>query len=136
MEKENDMMRYTRSFLGLLIFLAISAEGLAGLWTTNEFIYKPSQGARGEREKSTYDSGQDRVDVRLAKEVWVGDPKFGATLQDALTALGTTAAVLRVPKGTYSLDANLTIPPNITLKTERGAILAIATTRTLTINGK
>ena len=129
-------MRYTRSFLGLLIFLAISAEGLAGLWTTNEFIYKPSQGARGEREKSTYDSGQDRVDVRLAKEVWVGDPKFGATLQDALTALGATTAVLRVPKGTCNLDANLTIPPNITLKPERGAILAIATTKTLTINGK
>jgi hypothetical protein len=135
MEKENDMMRYTRSFLGLLIFLAISAEGLAGIWTTNEFIYKPGQGARGESEKSTYDSGQDRVDVRLAKEVWVGDPKFGATLQDALTALGATTAVLRVPKGTCNIDANLTIPSNITLKPERGAILAIATAKTLTING-
>lgn len=135
MEKENDMMRYTRSFLGLVIFLAISAEGLAGIWTTNEFIYKPGQGARGEREKSTYDSGQDRVDVRLAKEVWVGDPKFGATLQDALTTLGATTAVLRVPKGTHNLDANLTIPSNITLKPERGAIFAIADTKTLTING-
>ena len=129
------MMRYTRSFLGLLIFLAISAEGLAGIWTPNEFIYKPAQGARGEREKATYDSGQDRVDVRLAKEVWVGDPKFGATLQDALTALGTTTAVLRIPKGTHNLDANLTIPPNITLKPERGAIFAIADAKTLTING-
>jgi hypothetical protein len=129
-------MRYTRSFLGLLMFLAISAEGLAGLWTTNEFIYKPSPGARGEREKSTYDSGLDRVDVRLAKEVWVGDPKFGATLQDAITGLGANTAVLRVPKGTHNLDANLTIPDNITLKPEPGAILAIATTKTLTINGK
>ena len=91
------MMRYTRSFLGLLMFLAISAEGLAGLWTTNEFIYKPSLGARGETEKSTYDSGMDRVDGRLAKEVWVGDPKFGTTLQNALTTLGATVAVLRVP---------------------------------------
>lgn len=129
------MMRYTRSFLGLLIFLAISAEGLAGIWTTNEFFYKPGLGARGEREKSTYDSGLDRVDVRLAKEVWVGDPKFGATLQDALTTLGATTALLRVPKGTYNLDANLTIPPNITLKPERGAIFAIANTKTLTVNG-
>lgn len=135
MEKEHDMMRYTRSFLALLIFLAISAEGLAGIWTTNEFIYKPSQGARGEREKSTYDSGLDRVDVRLAKEVWVGDPKFGATLQDALTTLGATTAVLRVPKGTHNLNANLTIPSNITLKPERGAIFAVADTKTLTING-
>ena len=129
------MMRYTRSFLGLLIFLAISAEGLAGIWTTNEFFYKPSLVARGEREKSTYDSGLDRVDVRLVKEVWVGDPKFGATLQDVLTTLGATTARLRVPKGTYNLDANLTIPPNITLKPERGAIFAIVDTKTLTING-
>ena len=135
MEKEDDMMRYTRSFLALLMFLAISTEGLAGIWTNNDFLYKPGPGARGEREKSTYDSGLDRVDARLAKEVWVGDPKFGATLQDALTTLGAATAVLRVPKGTTNVAANLTIPANITLKPERGASFAVATGKTLTING-
>ena len=125
-------------FTGILIIFLVLAgfgSGLAGNWTSNNFLYKPSLGARGTVEKNTYDSGVDRVDARLGKEIWVGDPKYGTTFQAALNAIGANQAILRLPTGTHSIDADLAVPANVTLKPERGAILAIATTKTLTING-
>jgi len=107
----------------------------AGDWTANEFIYKPDIGARGQAEKNIYDSGQDRLDARLAKEHWVGDPKLGNSPQSAISALGGTACILRMAPGTYSLSADLTVPANITLAPERGAVINVATTKTLTLNG-
>ena len=65
------MVRRTLAIIGVLL-LAIPA--VAGTWTPNSFIYKPSTGARGEADKKTFDSGLDRVDARLGKEIWVGDP--------------------------------------------------------------
>jgi hypothetical protein len=126
------MMRRMLVIIGVLL-LAIPA--VAGTWTSNSFLYKPSTGARGEAEKNTYDSGLDRVDVRLGKEIWVGDPNYGATLQSAVTAIGNNQALLRIPAGTWIVGANLTIPANITLRPERGAILNVTTGVTLTING-
>ena len=117
----------------LFLVLAICFNGT---WTTNEFGYKPSLGARGTTEKGYFDSGLDRIDTRLGKVVWVGDPKYGTTVQTALTAIGTTnPTVLRVPVGTWAITADLPVPANVTLKPERGAILTISTTKTLTING-
>jgi len=58
-----------------------------------------------------------------------------AGLQTAIDAIGATNRTLLVPSGTWPITDNLTIPTNITLKLERGAILTIATTKTLTING-
>ncbi|MBM4273040.1 MAG: right-handed parallel beta-helix repeat-containing protein [Deltaproteobacteria bacterium] len=107
----------------------------AGVLTSNGFFYKPGLGARGEQEKGSYDSGLDRVDARLAKEIWVGDPNYGTTPQDAITAIGSTACILRVPKGTHHVSVDLTVPANITLKPEHGAIFSVATTKTLAING-
>jgi hypothetical protein len=122
-----------------IIVLALTMGGfgpvLAGDWTTHGFIYKPSMGARGTVEKGRYDSGQDRVDARLSKEIWVGDPNYGTTIQAALTAIGSNEAILRVPAGTYSISSNLTVPSNVTLRVERNASLAIPTGVTLTING-
>jgi hypothetical protein len=121
--------------LCLLLVFALSVPGWAGTLTDNEFIYKPSAGARGDREKNAFDSGLDRVDARLAKENWVGDPRFGSTIQSATTALGANPSILRVPAGVWNITDNLTIPSNISLKVERGAILAVADGKTLTING-
>lgn len=126
---------YKLWWLGLLLTLLVPLSAIAGNWTANQFLYKPSLGARGAAEKATFDSSQDRVDARLAKEIWVGDPKYGTTLQDAVTAISSNPCILRVPQGTHSISANLTIPANITLKLERGAVLSIVDTKTLTLNG-
>jgi hypothetical protein len=108
---------------------------VAGTWTPNAFLYEPSLGARGEVEKNLFDSGLVRVDSRLGKEIWVGDPLYGSTLQAAITAIGATPAILRVPAGTHPIAADLTIPATIALKPARGAVLAVPPTKTLTING-
>lgn len=115
--------------------MVISSQAWAGTWTTNGFIYKPALGARGTSEKETYDTGQDRVDARLGKEIWVGDPNYGTTLQDAVTAIGSNPATLRVPAGTYDITSNLTIPANICLRVERGAVFSVGDGVTFTING-
>jgi hypothetical protein len=130
---EMSMMRTV--ILALVGAMVLVTQVFAGDWTGHDFLYKPALGARGAQEKGNFDSGQDRVDARLGKEIWVGDPKYGTTLQDAITAIGSTNAILRVPAGAYATSANLTIPVNVTLRVERGANLAIATGQTLTING-
>lgn len=53
----------------------------------------------------------------------------------AISAIGSDNRTLYLCPGTWSITSDLTIPANITLKPERGAILSIATTKTLTING-
>ena len=121
--------------LALIGVLILTMQVMAGVWTPNNFSYKPDEGARGKQEKVRFDSGSDRIDARLGKEIWVGDPNYGPTLQGAITAIGATAAILRLPTGTHSINADLTIPANVTLAMERGAILTIVTGKTLTING-
>lgn len=116
--------------LGWLIFLSVS--GWAGTQTSNGFLYKPDVGARGTAEKNLYDAGLDRVDARLGKEIWLGDPGGTPgydTLPHALTTIGSNNVTLRVPAGTHS--DNGTIPANVTLKVERGALF----TGALAING-
>ena len=76
-------------FLGLFLTGVFILPAWAGTLTTNKFFYKPSPGAHGETEKNTFDAGLDRIDPRLGKEIWVGDPNYGATLQDAVTAIGS-----------------------------------------------
>jgi parallel beta-helix repeat protein len=129
------MQKIIAWFGGLLLGLAWCSMAYAGTLTTNEFFYKPSLGARGVQEKGAFDSGLDRVDARLGKELWVGDPKMGNTLQEAITAIGSDKVILRLPAGTYSITENLTVPGNVTLKVEQGALLAIGNGKTLTING-
>jgi hypothetical protein len=125
------MKRFSR-FLLLILCLAVCFNGS---WTANDFIYKPSLGARGSTEKNTFDSGLDQVDARLGKQVWVGDPGYGTTFQNAVTAVGSVTCTLHIPAGTHSISADLTVPANITLRLEKGAVFSIATTKTLTING-
>jgi len=124
-----------RRMLAIIALLLVAILAMAGTWAPNNFLYKPGAGARGEVEQKTFEGGLDRVDQRLGKEIWVGDPNLGGTLQTAVAALGSAAAILRVPAGTHAIAADLTIPANVILKPERGAVLAIATTKTLTVNG-
>ncbi len=129
------MKRISALILGWLVSAVFILPAGAGTLTTNKFLYKPSLGARGDTEKQTFDAGLERIDARLSKEIWVGDPNFGTTLQTATTAIGNTAVILRIPAGTWGIPADLTIPANVTVQMERGAILSIADTKTLTING-
>ena len=132
------MKRISALLLGLLLTCIFTLPAGAGTLTTNKFLYKPSLGARGDTEKKTFDAGLDRVDARLSKEIWVGDPNYGTTIQSAITAIGTTnKVILRIPADTWTISADLTVPANITLKPERGAIItnAGATTKNLTIAG-
>jgi hypothetical protein len=124
-----------RKTLAIIFLLCLAVPAVAGTWTPNNFIYKPSLGARGEVEKQTFDSGLERVDARLGKEIWVGDPGYGTTIAAAVTQIDNNPAILRIPAGAWNITANLAIPTNITLKVERGAVLNIADGITLTVNG-
>jgi len=115
----------------LLALAAILSLG-AGSWTSNKFLWKPPLGSSGE---INFNVGFDRVDTRMAKEIWVGDPKYGSTIQTAIDTIGASNAVLRIAPGTHNISNSINIPANVTLKPERGAIIAIPPTKTLTLNG-
>jgi|GEM_PF-3265142 len=122
--------------LGLLLFFSVS--GWAGSSTPKGFLYKPALGARGDAEKNLYDAGLDRVDARLGKEIWLGDPGGSPgynTLANALATIGSNQAILRLPAGAITIADNTAIPANVTLKPERGATFSIAANKTMTING-
>jgi hypothetical protein len=123
------------SLLTLLITLITVSQVVAGVWTSNNFFYKPDVGARGAQEKAIFDSGLDRVDTRLGNERWLNDMPFGGNLQATIAAIGNTTTVLNIPSGTWPIASDLTVPANITIKLLRGAILNIGTGKTLTING-
>lgn len=63
-----------------------------------------------------------------------GTPSLSG-LQAAVRSIGVRNHTLRLPVGTWPITDDFTVPVNITLKPERGAILSIATGKTLTING-
>ena len=63
-----------------------------------------------------------------------GTPSLSG-LQAAVRAIGGSNRTLRLPSGTWPITDDFTIPANLTLKPERGAILSVATGKTLTING-
>ena len=129
------MKRSGRWLLLSILLLFTATEAVGGTWSEGQFLYKPGTGARGEQEKAKYDAGMDRVAARLAKTVWVGDPNYGPTLPAAVTAIGSAQATLRIPAGTWNIAADLTMPANITLKPEPGAVLSVASGKTLTISG-
>jgi Pectate lyase superfamily protein len=124
-----------RVLLALVCTLFLVSQVMAGAWTSNNFLYKPATGARGDDEKVKFDSGLNRVDSRLANEKWLNDSLYNGDLATAITAIGSAKTVLSIPAGNWPVAANLTVPANLTLKLTHGAVLTIATTKTLTING-
>ena len=124
-----------RVLLAFVSTLFLVTQVMAGAWTSNNFLYKPATGARGEDEKAKFDSGLNRVDSRLANEKWLNDSLYNGNLATAITTIGTAKAILSIPAGNWPITENLTVPANLTLKFAHGAVLAIATGKTLTING-
>lgn len=69
-------------------------------------------------------------------------PAFGGgvnrtkgTIDAAVKAIGNNNALIAFAPGTWTIDANLTIPSNIDIVVPRGALLEIAAGITLTISG-
>ena len=124
-----------RVLLALVSTLFLVTQVMAGAWTSNNFLYKPAIGARGDDEKAKFDSGLNRVDSRLANEKWLNDSLYNGNLGTAITTIGSAKTVLSIPAGNWPIAANLTVPANLTLKFTHGALLTIATGMTLTING-
>jgi hypothetical protein len=58
-----------------------------------------------------------------------------ATINLALVAIGAARRTLYMPNGAWSFTDNVTIPANVTLLPESGAIITIATGQTLTYSG-
>ncbi len=56
------------------------------------------------------------------------------TIQNALTFIAGAAADLRLTKGTWYIENNLTIPSNVSLNLSKGAIFSISSSKTLTLN--
>lgn len=127
------MKKYLIGFLSVL--LTVSLAWAAGRWNPNGFGYAPQLTTQGSTDYNNVNISQNRIDARLGKEIWLGDPNYGSTLQTTITAIGSNPATLHLPAGTYSINSNYTIPANIALKHERGAIYSISTGVTLTING-
>ena len=130
------MIRYVmKVFLSVVFILLLVIAAVAGTWTSHNFLYQPSTGARGEDEKAKFDTGLGRVDTRLGNEKWLNDPQYNGDLSAAVNAIGTTAKTsLYIPAGSCSVTTNLTVPSNLTLKFVRGALITVATDKTLTIN--
>lgn len=65
----------------------------------------------------------------------VADITGGGSLSDAISRIGSNDQELVLGPGTYVIDSDLTIPANVALVMKMGAILQVATGKTLTING-
>jgi hypothetical protein len=125
-------------FLTLILILALTsvALGQSGTYTTNGYFYEPPLGAQGPTEWQTFNNGLQTADTALAAAAafTLGGPGC-ATLAAALTTIGSQPATLFLPAGTCNITNNTTIPPNIVLAPRNGAIITVATGKTLTING-
>jgi len=58
-----------------------------------------------------------------------------STINAAITDIGSNVRRLLLKPGTWTIDADVTVPKNITLMFAPGAIASISTTKTLTMNG-
>jgi hypothetical protein len=128
--------RITAALSVVVLCLILVGVAWGGAVTSNGFIYKPSLGAKGQTELNLYNAGQDRVDTRLGKEVFIGDPLYGTTIQSALTAIGSTPCTLRIPTGTTcNFPITTAILSNVNLRVDKGGLISTSPGATLTING-
>ena len=100
-------------------------------------------GIAGKYLKDLTDGGYD-VDLKpsdiITKGPWVDARAYGslgtqAAITAALADIAADERTLYLAPGTWSIVSNLATLANVNLKMERGAILAIATGVTVTING-
>jgi hypothetical protein len=75
----------------------------------------------------------------VTRSPWVDAKTFGIQTQSsiiaAITDIGTNNRTILLAPGTWNISANLTIPANITLRVETGALLYIQDGIILTISG-
>lgn len=64
-----------------------------------------------------------------------GDASEVGSLKYVCDLLGSESKTITLEKGTYSVGTSFTIPNNVAIRMNNGAILEIATGQTLTING-
>ena len=76
-------------------------------------------------------AGSSGIEVRQS-----GSVSRHKTLKEAIAAAGSSQATLCIPPGSWTIAENLLLPPNISLKFERGAILDINKDVVVTINGE
>jgi hypothetical protein len=130
-------MRKTSNFLlpVLLLLISISLTPSAGAQTFEQSRCKPDLGAEEAAKKASFNSSSEPIAARFGKDIRVGDPAYGDTIQACISAIGANKVALRVPAGTHNFFADFTIPSNITLIPERGAILTRTGGNHLDING-
>lgn len=80
----------------------------------------------------TYDVTTDNVVSKCADHA---DPSEPLSLAWWLARAGNAETTLRVPKGTHHIGGDVSVPSNIALRFDKGAVLNIAAGRTLTIKG-
>jgi len=116
--------------------VTLSADGTAAVFGNGQYDVKITTSAGAQK---FYWYGVSLIDAASAI---ANDPRISgvydlanyASLPAAVAAIGSTRATLR--HGTdLTLSADLTIPANIELQQYNGAIITIASTKTLTING-
>lgn len=78
---------------------------------------------------------RDNYEVDALYDYGSGSAYTAATIQSAITAIGSTTTTLVLRAGTWAITADLTVPANVTLRPLAGAILTVSTGKTLTING-
>ena len=121
----------------MVILLTASSAWAAGTWSANNFSYKPQLTTQGTTDYTNFNTSQDRVDAKLGQIITVGDPSY-PTFAAAITTLNAagTDCVLRLAAGaTYAITSSTTVNSNIAIKPDNGAVITIATGKTLTING-
>lgn len=59
----------------------------------------------------------------------------GGTLAATITAVGSTPSTIELVSNTYTIAASLTVPANVTLLFNTGAVLSVSSGQTLTIQG-
>lgn len=129
-----------KHLLAIAILLSVvTVVYAAGSWSTNQFSYKPQLTTQGTTDYTNFNTSQDRVDARLARELWVGDTNASgySTLAAAVATLNASGdyVTLRLGPGSYAVSADLTSNSNISFKVDSGADIQVATTKTLTVNG-
>lgn len=130
-----------RQFMKSVVIVLILAgvAWAAGSWSANQFSFKPQLTTQGTSDYANFNTSQDRIDARLAREIWVGDSNIAgySTLAEAIATLNASGdtVTLRMAAGSYAVSADLTSNSNINLRPDSGAVITVATTKTLTING-
>ncbi len=64
-----------------------------------------------------------------------GSTLDSTTINSAISSLGAEICMLLLTQGNWSIDSNITVPDNIELVIQQGAILTVSYGATLTING-